>query len=107
MTKFEVAFSEPLHDMWADTGFALDGSYSKEEAIELFKEAAEDYDSHFDEKEMGRGYARFYGNWTDDGEFKNMWWWDFWKSDKVGEQEVWLACVPQPKAKLNVQTERQ
>lgn len=94
MGQFERCFSEPIRDDYGDTGFALDGSYSREEAIELFTEVSEEYDEHFDPNNMGRGYARFYGGWDDYGEFVNAWWWELWKTGKRGEKELWLSYAP-------------
>lgn len=96
MSKFSDAFSEPMKDIYGDFGCALDGRYTKEEAIKLFAEYAEDHDDHFDPDEVGEGYARFYGDYDDYGEFINGWWWNTYKTGKRGEQKIWISSVPQP-----------
>jgi len=106
MTSFSETFGEPVRDLHGDSGFALDGSFSKLEAMLLFDETATEYDEHFDPKEMGRGYAHFHGNWTVDGEWINGWWWQEYKTGNKGEKELWLSCVSKPTSSLDVQGEK-
>ena len=106
MTSFIETFCEPVKDYFGDSGFALDGSYSKEEAVEMFKETAAEFEDHFDPKEVGRGYAHFHGNWDDCGEWINGWWWQEYKTGNRGEQELWLSYVSKPDPLLDVQSEK-
>ena len=91
MSTFSETFREPVYDYEGDTGFALDGAYTREKATELFKEVAKEPEEGFNPKNMEIWYVRFYGDWTEDGEFKNLWWWGPLKTGKRGEKAVWVS----------------
>ena len=94
--SFEDEFNGPMRDVQGDSGWAVSREcYTKEDAAELFEEAADEIGETIPAfsfmKTMIEGYAYFGFGCDDYGEAVHGWWWQSGEPSKKGHKKVWLA----------------